>query len=144
MAPYFMNIPILINLHWENGSIINGFYIVAPNNLKPSWCTPIPQDFFEDTKSMTWSIVVWEISTYQTKQNKTNHLAFEKLEWRWQCVWFSLSLVATTGCDESHDRCLVGLAHDHDEKQHHLQQQHLPRFSSTTATLLVAPTLIHQ
>ncbi len=41
------------------------------------------------------------------------------------------------------ERHLVGLAHNHNKKQHHLQKQHfLPQFLFAIATLLVAPTLI--
>jgi hypothetical protein len=61
-------------------------------------------------------------------------------------VWFSLSLVVTTGCDTLRmwhcacERHLVGPAHDHDKEHQHLQQQHLlPCSSSAIATLLVAP-----
>ncbi len=32
---------ILFSFHWKNGSIINSFHIVAPNSLKPNWCTPL-------------------------------------------------------------------------------------------------------
>ncbi len=35
------SISILSGFHWENGSIINSFHIIAPNSLKPSQCTPL-------------------------------------------------------------------------------------------------------
>jgi hypothetical protein len=68
---------ILFNFRWENGSIINSFHIVAPNTLKPSWCTPTHHELSKDTKSTTWSTVVWEISTWKTKQttHKIDYLA---------------------------------------------------------------------
>jgi len=36
----WFSVSILFNFHWENGSIINSFYTVAPNTIKPSQCTP--------------------------------------------------------------------------------------------------------
>jgi hypothetical protein len=35
----------------KNSSIINSFHTVAPNSLKPSWCTPTCQELSEDTKN---------------------------------------------------------------------------------------------
>jgi hypothetical protein len=56
-------------------SIINSFYDIATNSLKPSRCTPTWQELSEDTKSAAWSVMVWEISArrkkQKQKQNKT-------------------------------------------------------------------------
>jgi hypothetical protein len=66
---------ILFNFHWENNSIINNFHIVAPNCLKPNQCTSTHWELSKDIKSVTWSTMVWEISTWQnkTKQNTMLH-----------------------------------------------------------------------
>jgi hypothetical protein len=54
-------------------SIINRFHNVAPNNLKPSQCTPTTRwELSEDTKSATWSTMVWEISAWQKKHTHTH------------------------------------------------------------------------
>jgi hypothetical protein len=37
--PIQFSVSILFSFHWINGSIINSFHIIAPNNLKPSQCT---------------------------------------------------------------------------------------------------------
>jgi hypothetical protein len=49
--PTQFSVLILFKFYWANGSIINSFHTVAPNNLKPSWCTPTHQEPFEDTKN---------------------------------------------------------------------------------------------
>jgi hypothetical protein len=59
--PMQFSVSILFSFHWENGSIINSFHTIAPNSLKPSWCTPTHQELSEDTKSVEWSAMVWEI-----------------------------------------------------------------------------------
>jgi hypothetical protein len=64
----------LFNFHWKNGSIINSFHTIAPNSLKPSWCTPAHWELSKDTKSVTYNVLIWEILVWQTKQNKTNYL----------------------------------------------------------------------
>ncbi len=71
--PMQFSVSILFNFHWENGSIINSFYTVTPNSLKPSQCTPTHRELYKDIKSFTWSTpLVWAISAWQnkTKQNK--------------------------------------------------------------------------
>jgi hypothetical protein len=60
-------VPILLNFHWENGSIINSFHIVVPNNLKQSQYTPTHWELSKDTKSVAWSTMVWEILAWQNK-----------------------------------------------------------------------------
>ncbi len=55
---------------WENGSIINNFYIIIPNVLKPSQCTPIHWKLSKDTQSARWCALICGISAWQTKQNK--------------------------------------------------------------------------
>jgi len=60
-------VPILLNFHWENGSIINRFHIVVPNNLKQSQYTPTHWELSKDTKSVAWSTMVWEILAWQNK-----------------------------------------------------------------------------
>ncbi len=60
-------VPILLNFHWKNGSIINSFHIVVPNNLKQSQCTPTHWELSKDTKSVAWSTMVWEILAWQNK-----------------------------------------------------------------------------
>jgi len=60
--PIQFSVSTLFNFHWENGSIINSFHTVVPNSLKPSWCTPTHWKLSKDTKSVAWTIVVWEIS----------------------------------------------------------------------------------
>jgi hypothetical protein len=68
---FFVSVSILFSFHWENGSIINSFHTLTPKSLKPSQCTSSHHwELFEDTKSTTWSFVVWEILASQTKQNK--------------------------------------------------------------------------
>jgi hypothetical protein len=62
---------ILFNFHWENGSIINSFHTGRPNSLKPSWCTPTHQELSKDTKSATWSTMVWKILAWQNKTKQT-------------------------------------------------------------------------
>ncbi len=67
---------IWFSFHQENGSIFNSFHTVAaPNSLKPSRCiTPYThRELSKDTKSATWSAMVWEMSSWQnkTKQNTT-------------------------------------------------------------------------
>jgi len=53
---------------WFNN---NSFHTIDPKSLKPSWCTPTHWELFEDTKSVAWSTMVWNISAWQ---NKTNYL----------------------------------------------------------------------
>ncbi len=69
--PIEFSVLILFNFYSENGSIINSSHTGPPNSLKPSLCTPTHRELSEDTKSATWSTVVWEISAWQ---NKTNYL----------------------------------------------------------------------
>jgi len=61
---------ILFISYWENGSIINSFHALAPNNHKSSQCTPTHWGLPNDYKSAAWRIPLWKISTWQTKQNK--------------------------------------------------------------------------
>ncbi len=77
--PMQFSVSILFTFHWEIGSIINGFYTVTPNSLKPSQCTPTHQELYKDIKSFTWSTLVWAISAWQ---NKTKH---------WVCHTVALS-----------------------------------------------------
>ncbi len=69
--PIGFSVSILFRFHWENGPIINSFHTGATNGLKPSCCTTTHQELSEDTESTAWSAMVWEISTWQTKQNQT-------------------------------------------------------------------------
>jgi len=67
-----LQIPIKFSLKkWFNN---NSFHTIAPNSLKLSRCTPTHQEIFEDIKSMAWSTMVWEISAWQTKQDKIDKL----------------------------------------------------------------------
>jgi hypothetical protein len=66
-------VSILFSFHWKNGSIINSLHTVTPNILKPSRCTPTHWELSQDTNNTAWSMVVWEISAWQTKQNKLLH-----------------------------------------------------------------------
>jgi hypothetical protein len=59
---------ILFNFHWKNGSITNSFHTIAPNSLKPSWCTLTHQELSKDMKSAAWNTLVGR--SRQTKQNK--------------------------------------------------------------------------
>ncbi len=69
------NFNFFFSFHWENGSMINSFHIVAPNSLEPSRCTLTTHwELSEGTKSVAWSALLWEIFVWQTKQNKTNYL----------------------------------------------------------------------
>jgi hypothetical protein len=62
---------MFIEKKWFNN---NSFHTIAPNSLKLSWCTPLHWEIFEDIKSMAWSTMVWEISAWQTKQDKIDRL----------------------------------------------------------------------
>jgi len=64
-------VSILSNFQWENYPIINSFHIIAPNNLKSSWCIPSHQELSKDIKSITWNTMVWELSTWQNKLTLT-------------------------------------------------------------------------
>jgi hypothetical protein len=68
--PIQFAVSILFRFHWENDSIINSIHTVAPKSLQPSQCTHTHLELSEDTKSLAWSAVIWEISVWQTKQNK--------------------------------------------------------------------------
>ncbi len=68
--PIQFSVSILFRFQWENDSIINSIHTVAPKSLQPNRCTCTHLELFEDTKSMAWSAMIWEISTWQTKQNK--------------------------------------------------------------------------
>ncbi len=63
-------VSILFRFHWENDSIIDNIHAVTPNSLQPNWCTRTHLELFEDTKSVAWSAMIWEISAWQTKRNK--------------------------------------------------------------------------
>ncbi len=65
--PMQFSVSILFYFLWENGSIINSFYTITPNSLKPSQCTPTHQELYKDIKSLTWSTLVWAISAWQNK-----------------------------------------------------------------------------
>jgi len=67
------SILILFSFHWENGSIVNSFYTVAPNSLKPSWYTTTHLELSEDTKSTEWK--EWVGRSQHDKQSKTNYFA---------------------------------------------------------------------
>jgi hypothetical protein len=70
-SPQISIIFLVFHLYWKNGSIINSFQTVTPNNLKPSQCT-LTHEELSNTKNATWSRVVSETSPWQ---NKTNYLA---------------------------------------------------------------------
>jgi hypothetical protein len=44
--PIQFSLSILFDFHGENGSMIKSFHTVAPNSLKPSWCTPYSSGAF--------------------------------------------------------------------------------------------------
>jgi hypothetical protein len=100
--PTLFSVLILFNFCWKNGSVINSFHSVASNSLEPNQCSPINLEFSKDTKSATWSALVWEISAYQ---NKTNYLAsyihinilqvpnMLDLFWDWFYNWLLLLLL---------------------------------------------------
>ncbi len=69
----YFSISILSSFHWKNGSMINSFHIIVPNDFKPSRCTPTHRKLSKDIKSAPWNVVVWEISTWQTKQTTLFH-----------------------------------------------------------------------
>ncbi len=72
--PIPFSVSILFDFHWKNGSIISSFDIITPNNLKQSWCTLTHQKLFENTKSATWSTMVWDMSTWKNKTKQTTLL----------------------------------------------------------------------
>jgi hypothetical protein len=43
----FSSISTLFNFHQKNGSIIYNFHTIAPNSVKPSWCTLTHQRAFQ-------------------------------------------------------------------------------------------------
>lgn len=61
---------ILLNFLSKHCSILNHSCIVNINTTKPYWCTLTNWGLFNDTKSK--GVVVWEISSWQTKQNRTD------------------------------------------------------------------------
>ncbi len=65
--PIQFSIPILLNFHWKNGSIINSFHIIVLNNLKQSQCTHTHWELSNDTMSVAWSTMVWKILAWQNK-----------------------------------------------------------------------------
>ncbi len=75
--PIQFSVLILFNFHWENGSIFNSFYTIAPNSLKPSQCTSTHRELSKDTQecgnetAMVWEISAWQ---YKTKQKETTLL----------------------------------------------------------------------
>jgi hypothetical protein len=110
----------LLTFRWENGLIINSFHTVAPNSLEQSWCTPYLSSAFrryeecsmkwsglgdlsmtsktkqttllsKDSKSVAWNAVVWEISAWETKQNKL--LCFIDIVSPKGNLWWNLSIL---------------------------------------------------
>ncbi len=70
--PIWFSVLILYNFHWENGSMINSFHIVAPNSLKPSQCTLLIKIFPKIPRA--WHEAMW-FGDLNVKQNKTNYVA---------------------------------------------------------------------
>ncbi len=76
--PNFLKIFILHfekKILWQICSIFNNSYTIGLNISKPPWCTPTHQRLSNNTKITTEGTIVWdlwEISMWQTKQNKTN------------------------------------------------------------------------
>ncbi len=64
--PIKFSILILFSFHWENGSIINSFHTIAPNSLRPSWCTPTNWQLSEERSMKDCGLE--DLS--MTKQNK--------------------------------------------------------------------------
>ncbi len=59
---------ICLNFEQQNSLFkINVFHTITSNSLKPSRCTPIHWELPENTKSLTWSAMVWEIAKWQNK-----------------------------------------------------------------------------
>jgi hypothetical protein len=61
---------IYLNFQWKNHSIFKNFCIASPNTMEQSRCTPPPWELSKETKNVICSILVWWISSVQTKQNK--------------------------------------------------------------------------
>jgi hypothetical protein len=65
--PIHFSVSILFSFHWENCSIINSVHTVAPNSLKPSWCSPTHQELSKDTNNVAWNSMVQESSAWQNE-----------------------------------------------------------------------------
>jgi hypothetical protein len=69
--PTQFSVSVLFKFYWANGSIINSFHTVAPNNLKPSWCTLLIKSFLKIPR--TRHKAPWFGRSQHDKQNKTNY-----------------------------------------------------------------------
>jgi len=71
----YFSISILFNFPWKNGSIINSFHTIDPNNLKPSRRTfkLLINNFLKIPRA--WHKVPWFKRSYHDNLNKTNYLA---------------------------------------------------------------------
>ncbi len=74
---------ILFSFHWENGSIINSFHTVAPNN--PSQCTFTHPELSKDTKITALSAMVWK--SQNDKQNRPLFF-MDRFIWKEKFNWF--------------------------------------------------------
>ncbi len=52
----------------KNNSIFNNCCTIGLNITKQPWRTPIHWGLSNNTKTMAWSIMIWEIATQQVKQ----------------------------------------------------------------------------
>jgi hypothetical protein len=71
---------IQFNFQLRNHSIFKNFCTASPTVMKPSGCTPPPQELSKDTKNVNWSIPVPWISSVQNKTNKLPSF-IDRFEW---------------------------------------------------------------
>jgi hypothetical protein len=53
---------ILFYFQWRNHSIFKNFYTASPNAMKPTLCTPPPQELSKETKNTIQGILAQWIS----------------------------------------------------------------------------------
>ncbi len=61
----------LENFLWQNSSIFNNSCAIALNIMRSPWCTSTYGGLPNETKSLTRSVMVWEISMWPTNKQST-------------------------------------------------------------------------
>jgi hypothetical protein len=91
-----------------NCSIFNNSYIVSLKIMKPPWCTPSHWKLSKITKSTIKGTMVWEISTWQTKQTnnsmKATRASLVSMTFSWHQIgrykktWDNIHVFITMSC----------------------------------------------